>query len=262
MMPAHFIIKLGEAAHGYGSNAGRLEVYLSRLTAALGFQGVFRSTPTEIVFAFRENENQAQRMHLSAMPGTGLDLAKLARVGELVDAVAAGQVSIVGGNDPTGRDRQDTPPLGQPGERRQLRVCRDRVCGSPVRWVVGCVVRDALQPGRLRHGGAVGPIRGDSGRLAAAVHRVRGRSSDGDHPDFPAGTESRSGHAVCHPDPDPGLSRQRRHRRTCHRPRRLGNREPHERAGLPGQAVCRRVARRQAGGPRLVDSVCSRRNSR
>ena len=27
-----FIIKLGEAAHGYGSNAGRLEVYLSRLT--------------------------------------------------------------------------------------------------------------------------------------------------------------------------------------------------------------------------------------
>ena len=89
-----FIIKLGEAAHGYGSNAGRLEVYLSRLTAALGFQGVFRSTPTEIVFAFRENENQAQRMHLSAMPGTGLDLAKLAQVGELVDAVAAGQVSI------------------------------------------------------------------------------------------------------------------------------------------------------------------------
>ena len=54
-----FIIKLGEAAHGYGSNAGRLEVYLSRLTAALGFQGVFRSTPTEIVFAFQENENQA-----------------------------------------------------------------------------------------------------------------------------------------------------------------------------------------------------------
>ena len=89
-----FIIKLGEAAHGYGSNAGRLEVYLSRLIAALGFQGVFRSTPTEIVFAFRENENQAQRMHLSAMPGTGLDLAKLARVGELVDAVATGQVSI------------------------------------------------------------------------------------------------------------------------------------------------------------------------
>ena len=84
-----FIIKLGEAAHGYGSNAGRLEVYLSRLIAALGFQGVFRSTPTEIVFAFRENENQAQRMHLSAMPETSLDLAKLARVGELVDAVTA-----------------------------------------------------------------------------------------------------------------------------------------------------------------------------
>lgn len=89
-----FIIKLGEAAHSYGSNAGRLEVYLSRLTTAFGFQGVFRSTPTEIVYAFQESENQAQRVHLSAMPGTGLDLAKLALVGELVDAIDGGQVSI------------------------------------------------------------------------------------------------------------------------------------------------------------------------
>ena len=30
-----FIIKLGEAAHGYGSTAARLEVYLTRMTGRL-----------------------------------------------------------------------------------------------------------------------------------------------------------------------------------------------------------------------------------
>lgn len=92
-----FIIRLGTAAHGYGSNAARLEMFLSRLTTALGFHGVFRSTPTEIVFAFQEDEDQPQRTHLVALPGTGLELNRLARVGELIDAVEAGQVSLVEG---------------------------------------------------------------------------------------------------------------------------------------------------------------------
>jgi uncharacterized membrane protein YjjP (DUF1212 family) len=89
-----FIIRLGTAAHGYGSNAARLEMFLSRLTTALGFHGVFRSTPTEIVFAFEESEGQPQRTHLVALPGTGLELNRLARVGELVDDVVAGQTSL------------------------------------------------------------------------------------------------------------------------------------------------------------------------
>ena len=92
-----FIIRLGEAAHGYGSTAARLEVFLSRLTTAFGYRGVFRSTPTEIVFAFQEDDNHPQRTHLATLPGTGLDLDKLAQVGELVDAVVAGQVSIAEG---------------------------------------------------------------------------------------------------------------------------------------------------------------------
>lgn len=92
-----FIIKLGVAAHGYGSNAARLEMFLSRVTTALGFHGVFRSTPTEIVFAFAVEEGQPQRTHLVATPGTGLELNRLARVGELVDAIEAGAVSLVDG---------------------------------------------------------------------------------------------------------------------------------------------------------------------
>ena len=89
-----FIIKLGTMAHGYGPNAIRLESYLSRLTSALGYHGVFRSTPTEMVFTLSEKEGAWQRIHIATMPGTGLDLAKLPEVGTLVDAVVAGQVSV------------------------------------------------------------------------------------------------------------------------------------------------------------------------
>ncbi len=89
-----FIIKLGTLAHGYGPNAIRLESFLSRVTRALGYLGVFRSTPTEMYFAFSKKGAPWQRTHLASMPGTGLELARLAKVGELVDGVVAGQVSV------------------------------------------------------------------------------------------------------------------------------------------------------------------------
>jgi uncharacterized membrane protein YjjP (DUF1212 family) len=89
-----FIIKLGTMAHGYGPNAVRLESYLSRLTSALGYHGVFRSTPTEMVYTLSEKEGEWQRHHIATMPGTGLDLAKLPEIGRFVDAVVAGQTSV------------------------------------------------------------------------------------------------------------------------------------------------------------------------
>ncbi|MGB5573034.1 MAG: threonine/serine exporter family protein [Thermoanaerobaculia bacterium] len=89
-----FLIKLGQAAHAYGSTAARLEAYLARMTAAFGLGGVFQSTPTDIVFAFQEEGDRWQRIHVAKMPGTGLELNRLAKVGELVDAVEAGQVSL------------------------------------------------------------------------------------------------------------------------------------------------------------------------
>lgn len=89
-----FIIKLGEAAHGYGSTASRLEAFLSRLTKTFGYDGVFRSTPTEIFFAFQVDDDPWQRMHLAAMSGTGIDLTRLAAVGELVDAIESGSISF------------------------------------------------------------------------------------------------------------------------------------------------------------------------
>ena len=90
-----FIIKLGKAAHGYGSTPGRLEVYLTRITQVLGFKGAFRITSADMFCAFQE-ANQPQQMHMEIMPVAGLDLSKLAMVGELVEALEAKNISFAG----------------------------------------------------------------------------------------------------------------------------------------------------------------------
>jgi uncharacterized membrane protein YjjP (DUF1212 family) len=89
-----FIIKLGISVHGYGPNAIRLESYLHRLTEALGYHGVFKSTPRELYFAFSKDGAVMQHTHLARLPGTGLDLAKLSEAGKLVDDVVAGHLTI------------------------------------------------------------------------------------------------------------------------------------------------------------------------
>ncbi|MDO9325572.1 MAG: threonine/serine exporter family protein, partial [Methanoregula sp.] len=90
-----FVIRLGTLSHGYGPQAKRLESYLSRVTKSLGYRGIFHSTPTSLSFTFRKKDNEPwEKPHLIAMPGTGFDLSKLARVGALVNAVEEGTVSI------------------------------------------------------------------------------------------------------------------------------------------------------------------------
>ena len=89
-----FIIKLGEQVHGYGPNAYRLEIYLNRITRALGFEGVFRSTPSEIYFAFSKDGSQWQKVHVSAMAGTGTELNRMAKVGELVNDLENSKLSL------------------------------------------------------------------------------------------------------------------------------------------------------------------------
>ncbi len=90
-----FIIKLGTTVYGYGPNAIRLESYLHRLTEALGYHGVFKSTPRALYFAFSQEGDLIQRTHLVNLPGTGLDLAKLTQVGKLVDDVVGGHITTV-----------------------------------------------------------------------------------------------------------------------------------------------------------------------
>ncbi|WP_020591273.1 threonine/serine ThrE exporter family protein [Kiloniella laminariae] len=89
-----FIIKLGTAVNGYGPAAARLESFLVRVTESLGYRGVFRSTPSEITFAFWQEGQLWQRTHMVAVPAGGYNMAKLAYVGELVDNLVAGKLTL------------------------------------------------------------------------------------------------------------------------------------------------------------------------
>ena len=108
-----FIVKAGLAAHRYGSTAGRLESFLVGLSKKFGYEGVFRSTPSDIVFAVRETPGSPQRVELIATPTPGVDLDKLARLGDLLQEVEAGTLSLA---DSFGRlDAIDkvSPPWGR-----------------------------------------------------------------------------------------------------------------------------------------------------
>jgi len=108
-----FIIKLGKDAHSYGSTTGNLEKSLSSITQSFGFHGSFQITPGEIIFAFQEDESHPQRIHLTNLPFCGLDLDKLAKVGDLMDAVIGGSISLTEANNQLDEIRKDPLPWGQ-----------------------------------------------------------------------------------------------------------------------------------------------------
>ena len=89
-----FILKVGVAAHKYGSTSTRLELFLSDLSKKLGYQGIFKSTPVELTFALRESPDSPQRIEIMsvAAPDTALD--KLARLGDLLSEIQAGNLTI------------------------------------------------------------------------------------------------------------------------------------------------------------------------
>jgi len=93
------LIKVGQAAHKYGSTSARIERYLQSVSVSLGLKGAFKVTPTEMIFAFELGNNQPQRVHMSTLAFGGLDLDKLACVGELVDDVIKGSLSIASASE-------------------------------------------------------------------------------------------------------------------------------------------------------------------
>jgi uncharacterized membrane protein YjjP (DUF1212 family) len=92
-----FIIKLGEAAHRYGVTTYRLESFLSQVSTALGIQGQFAVTPMSISFNFLREGEQWQRSHFARMPGVDFNMARLTQIGELMDQIASGKVTVSDG---------------------------------------------------------------------------------------------------------------------------------------------------------------------
>jgi uncharacterized membrane protein YjjP (DUF1212 family) len=89
-----FVLKVGEAAKRYGSSTPRLQAFLEAMARYFGYEGVFNVSPREIVFALREAPGRMQRIELMNVPSSGVDLNKLARLGDLLNEVKAGKVSL------------------------------------------------------------------------------------------------------------------------------------------------------------------------
>ena len=108
-----FILKVGVAAHQYGSTSTRVEYLLSGLADKLGYEGVFKSTPTEITFALRESAHSVQRIEIMALPAPNTDLDKLARLGELLKEIDAGSLSITDAYERIDALAKVPPPWGK-----------------------------------------------------------------------------------------------------------------------------------------------------
>jgi uncharacterized membrane protein YjjP (DUF1212 family) len=89
-----FILKVGLAAHNYGSTSARLESFLVDLSKSFGYEGVFRSNPSEIIFGLRETPESHQRMEVIATSAPDLNLDKLARLGDLLKEYSTETMSL------------------------------------------------------------------------------------------------------------------------------------------------------------------------
>jgi len=89
-----FIVKVGLAAHKYGSTSARLESFLTSLSKEMGYPGVFKSTPVELTFAMTESPGSPQRIEILSVPAPDIALDKLARLGEVLNEIKSGNLSL------------------------------------------------------------------------------------------------------------------------------------------------------------------------
>jgi len=92
-----FTLRLGQALHSYGTPAHRLEEQMWLVSQRLGLEARFFSTPTSIFASFGPPE-ALQTSLIRVEPGE-MDLGRLARLDELVDAVIRGELSPAEGED-------------------------------------------------------------------------------------------------------------------------------------------------------------------
>ncbi len=90
----HLILKVGVAAHKYGSTSNRLESFLTSLANRMSYEGVFKATPVTITFALRETPDAQQRLEIITTAPPNIDLDKLARLGDLLKEIETGKLSM------------------------------------------------------------------------------------------------------------------------------------------------------------------------
>jgi uncharacterized membrane protein YjjP (DUF1212 family) len=108
-----FIVKVGLAAHKYGSTASRLESFLTSLAKGFDYQGEFKSTPVEISFGLRETPDAQQRVEVITTPPPDIDLDKLARLGDVLNEIKAGTLAISDADERIDAIDRIPPPWGK-----------------------------------------------------------------------------------------------------------------------------------------------------
>jgi uncharacterized membrane protein YjjP (DUF1212 family) len=108
-----FIKKVGIAAHKYGSASARMESFLADLSKSFGYQGVFRSNLSEIVFALRESPESPQRVEVIATSAPDLNLDKLARLGDVLKEYSTETMSLKEADERIDAIEQVQPPWGK-----------------------------------------------------------------------------------------------------------------------------------------------------
>lgn len=108
-----FIKKVGLAAHKYGSTSARLESFLNELSNRFGYNGVFRSNPTEIIFAISQKKKDPQRVEVVATTPPGLDLDKLARLGDVLQEFNLGKLPLSAASKKIDEIDEIQPPWGK-----------------------------------------------------------------------------------------------------------------------------------------------------
>jgi uncharacterized membrane protein YjjP (DUF1212 family) len=106
-----FILRLGQALHGYGLAAHGLEDALSRASSRLGLEAQFFTTPTSIFAAFGRPETQTTHL-IRVYPGD-VDLGKLAALDQVTQEVDAGVLMPVEGSRRIERIIASPPPYGR-----------------------------------------------------------------------------------------------------------------------------------------------------
>jgi len=106
--PVRFVLELGRALHRFGAHADHLEQALVRVSATLGLEGQFFSTPTSLFSAFGSLEEQ--RTYLIRIEPGEVNASKLTDLDALVDEVLSTDMSI---DDATKAVQKiiDAPPL-------------------------------------------------------------------------------------------------------------------------------------------------------
>jgi len=92
-----FVLNLGRALHRFGTPAHRLEEAVLECAGRLGLSAEVFTTPTTIIMSFGEPTDLSTRM--MRVEGGELDMAKLARIDALADAVASQRTSPAAGVD-------------------------------------------------------------------------------------------------------------------------------------------------------------------